>query len=141
MKYAHIYTLIALIVVIGLLTGCTVGPDFTSPAKPEVADYTATPLPVTYCQRSDNPGRSHSISPRQSRINPQWWQELGSARLDALVLGCTPGQPHPGASTGNLAPGTGTVRRTGRFKPLSSGCCQPRRTATAIQPQLIRPDR
>ncbi len=34
-----------MLMIAGFLTGCTVGPDFTRPAVPEVANYTAAPLP------------------------------------------------------------------------------------------------
>jgi len=92
MKHTHIYTLVALIAVIGLLTGCTVGPDFTSPAGPEVTDYTATPLPINTANAPTTLGESQYFT-RQSRINPQWWQELGSTRLDALVLDALQASP------------------------------------------------
>ena len=46
MKFAYMYKFIASVVMIGLLTGCAVGPDFNRPAKPEVAAYIATPFPT-----------------------------------------------------------------------------------------------
>lgn len=56
-----------------LLTGCAAGPDFKRPAAPDVAVYTATP--VVESQNLVAGGR----------VNPQWWQELGSARLNSLI--------------------------------------------------------
>ena len=44
MKYQNIQPFIALVMVMALLAGCAVGPDFNRPAAPDVAVYTATPL-------------------------------------------------------------------------------------------------
>ncbi|MDD3815455.1 MAG: efflux transporter outer membrane subunit [Desulfocapsaceae bacterium] len=84
MKHDSIYTLIASVVVIGLLTGCSVGPDFTSPARPDVAVYTTRPLPSNTANAPTALGESQHF--KEVRwINPQWWQELGSVRLNTLV--------------------------------------------------------
>lgn len=66
--------IIPALILAGLLTGCTVGPDFKRPAAPEVAGYTATPL-VEGSQRLAAGGL----------VNPQWWHEFGSIGLDALI--------------------------------------------------------
>lgn len=57
-----------------LLTGCAAGPEFKSPAAPAVAAYTATPL--------ENESQ-HLVA--GGRVNPRWWQELGSAGLNSLI--------------------------------------------------------
>ncbi|MBA3006639.1 MAG: efflux transporter outer membrane subunit [Proteobacteria bacterium] len=57
-----------------LLTGCAVGPDFKSPAAPAVAGYTSSPA-------SEDSLRFV----KGSLVNPQWWQGLGSARLNGLI--------------------------------------------------------
>ena len=84
MKYTPFYALITLIVTISLLTGCTVGPDFTSPAKPDVTAYTTPPIPVNTANAPTTLGEAQHFT-KASGINPRWWQELGSARLDKLV--------------------------------------------------------
>lgn len=84
MKHDNIYTLIASVVVIGLLTGCTIGPDFTSPARPDVEVYTTTPLSANTAHAPTTLGASQHFV-EGSQVNPQWWQELGSVRLDTLV--------------------------------------------------------
>ena len=84
MKHTHIYTLIVLIVTICLLTGCTAGPDFTSPARPELRSTPQRhyrqiqPMPPQLWEESQH-------FTEVSWINPQWWHELGSPRLDALI--------------------------------------------------------
>ncbi|MGB3210524.1 MAG: efflux transporter outer membrane subunit [Desulforhopalus sp.] len=84
MRHANIYARIAFIMAIGLLPGCTVGPDFISPAGPKVADYTTTPQPEKTANAPIALGGSQHFL-HGSRVNPQWWQELGSARLDTIV--------------------------------------------------------
>jgi NodT family efflux transporter outer membrane factor (OMF) lipoprotein len=68
----HIFTALILV---GLLAGCTVGPDFKRPAPPDVASYTPTPTSLGESQRLNADGL----------INHQWWHELGSAKLNGLI--------------------------------------------------------
>ncbi|MEW6289954.1 MAG: efflux transporter outer membrane subunit [Thermodesulfobacteriota bacterium] len=67
-----------------IFSGCTVGPDFRRPTMPEVSTYTVTPLPDRTVPASTALG-----DPQQfvsgGLVNPQWWQELGSPRLDILI--------------------------------------------------------
>ena len=84
MKHIHIYNLIVLVVTICLLTGCMAGPDFTSPASPVVTVYTTTPLPTNTANAPTALGESQHFTEVNS-INRQWWYELDSARLNALV--------------------------------------------------------
>ncbi|WP_205747687.1 efflux transporter outer membrane subunit [Desulforhopalus sp. IMCC35007] len=92
MKYAPLYALITLGVTISLLTGCTVGPDFTSPAKPDVTDYTTTPLPSKTAGAPTPLGEAQYFT-KSKGINSRWWQELGSARLNTLVLNALEASP------------------------------------------------
>ncbi len=84
MKYAHMYNLIILGAALSLPAGCMPGPDFSSPAGPVTAVYTATPLAVNTAGAPTALGDSQHFTEVNS-INPYWWRELGSARLDALV--------------------------------------------------------
>ena len=73
-----------LMLVAAMLTGCAAGPDFRSPAASDVASYTATPLPA---QTASGPGAfgqpQHFM---QAGSAPgAWWQQFGSAKLDALI--------------------------------------------------------
>ena len=78
------YKFIASVVMIGLLAGCAVGPDFNRPAAPDVAVYTATPLPAHTAAAPTALGESQRFV-EGGVVNPQWWHELGSAKLDALI--------------------------------------------------------
>lgn len=83
-KFIYIHKFFISVVMIGLQFGCTVGPDFNRPAKPEVAAYTATPFPARTAAAPTVLGRSQRII-EGGVVNPQWWHELGSAKLDALI--------------------------------------------------------
>lgn len=84
MRYQSVGKLIASAVVIGLLTSCAVGPDFKRPARPSVADYTATPLPAQTASSSTALGESQRFVAGEG-TNPQWWQEFDSPKLVALI--------------------------------------------------------
>jgi NodT family efflux transporter outer membrane factor (OMF) lipoprotein len=71
-------------ILLGLLTGCAVGPDFKRPATPDTPTYTATPLPAQTSSVPTPLGETqHFVA--GGWVNPQWWQELGSAKLNALI--------------------------------------------------------
>jgi len=68
----------------GILAGCAIGPDFKRPEPPAVSGYTATILPA---QTASAPG---SLGDAQrfvagGVVPAAWWQELGSAKLNALI--------------------------------------------------------
>jgi NodT family efflux transporter outer membrane factor (OMF) lipoprotein len=71
-------------ILLGLLTGCAVGPDFKRPATPDTSTYTATPLPPQTSSVPTPLGEAQHFVPG-GWVNPQWWQELGSAKLNALI--------------------------------------------------------
>lgn len=68
----------------GLLTGCTVGPDFKRPATPVVSNYTVTPLPEQTASAPVIMGEAQRFN-ASTGVSAQWWHALGSAELDALV--------------------------------------------------------
>ena len=71
-------------ILLGLLTGCAVGPDFKRPATPDTPTYTATPLPAQTSSVPTPLGEAqHFVA--GGWVNPQWWQELGSPKLNALI--------------------------------------------------------
>lgn len=68
----------------GLLAGCAAGPDFRQPAAPDVAAYTAAPLPELTASAAVTLGGAQRLS-EETAISAQWWRELGSPQLDALI--------------------------------------------------------
>jgi NodT family efflux transporter outer membrane factor (OMF) lipoprotein len=70
------------------LAGCAVGPDFSSPAAPTVADeahpYTPTPVPAVTASASAAGGAAQRLSLGED-IPAQWWELFQSPALDALI--------------------------------------------------------
>ncbi len=84
MKYDKIRTFVASAFMAGLLAGCTVGPDFNRPAGPDVAVYTANPMPMHTAAPPIAIGESQRFV-SGALVDPHWWHEFGSSRLDALI--------------------------------------------------------
>lgn len=76
--------MIASAVVIGLLAGCAVGPDFKRPASPAVTTYTTSPLPALTASAPTALGESQRFVAGEG-ANPQWWQAFGSGKLNTLI--------------------------------------------------------
>lgn len=72
------------LMVTGLLTGCTVGPDFKPPAAPDIAGYTATPLVMQTAATATALGDAQHFR-SGAKVSAQWWHDLGSPKLDALI--------------------------------------------------------
>lgn len=75
---------LAALILAGLLAGCAVGPDFKRPAVPDVPGYTAAPLPARTASAPTALGDAQHFSTGAS-VSTQWWQGLGSSKLDALI--------------------------------------------------------
>lgn len=67
-----------------VLAGCTVGPDFRTPADPEVVGYTTTPVAVNSVSAPTLLGDSQRLTPGAD-LHRQWWRMLGAAKLDPLL--------------------------------------------------------
>lgn len=72
------------LILAGLLAGCAAVPDFKRPAVPDVPGYTAAPLPAQTASAPTTLGDVQRFSAGAS-VSAQWWQSLGSSKLDALV--------------------------------------------------------
>ena len=92
MKQLRIDSRITLALLLGLLAGCAVGPDFKRPEAPAVAGYTATPFPEQTASAPTALGEAQHFVAGKG-VEPQWWQELGSARLDALIAAALQASP------------------------------------------------
>src|SRR5204862_6562493 len=77
---AHGLVLIAAL----LLTGCAVGPDFTTPAAPDVPGYTPEPLGSrTAAAKTAGGEAQHLVSDLD--LPGQWWTLFHSKALNSLV--------------------------------------------------------
>lgn len=68
-----------------LLAGCTtVGPNFKTPAPPEVRQYTRQALPAQTASAPAGQGAAQRFQTVE-QLAPDWWRAYGSTTLDALV--------------------------------------------------------
>ena len=68
-----------------LLAGCTtVGPDFRTPAAPDVSAYTRGTLPAATVEAKNPLGPVQHFA-TADQAPPEWWRQFGSPRLDELV--------------------------------------------------------
>lgn len=65
----------------GLLSACAVGPDFDSPAPPQVTHYDFHSDPV---KTVDAEGSAQTIS-AAAALSPDWWKLFDCPKLDAIV--------------------------------------------------------
>ena len=66
------------------LSACAVGPDFVRPSPPEVAGYTAEPVPVATASAAIAGGDAQRFF-SGAEVPGQWWTQFGSGVLDGLV--------------------------------------------------------
>lgn len=69
---------------VAVVAGCAVGPDFETPAAPEVDRYTAQPTPAQTASTPVHGGEAQALVIGE-QLPVQWWQLFGSPKLDALV--------------------------------------------------------
>lgn len=85
-----------------MLAGCVAGPDFQRPQGPEIAAYTAAPLPAkTASAPTTALGDAQNFHAGAS-VNAQWWQSLGSPKLDAFIEQAFLANPSLTAATATL---------------------------------------
>lgn len=96
----HLRTFALLVLIVGL-AGCAAGPDFKRPAAPDVADYTATPLPVQTESASARLGEPQRLVTGMA-VDAQWWRSLKSPKLDALIETALTASPSLAAARATL---------------------------------------
>ncbi|WP_347986451.1 efflux transporter outer membrane subunit [Methylomonas sp. AM2-LC] len=69
------------IVLLAVLTGCTLGPDFVQPDPPKVTSYNYTSDPVTTAEAG---GISQHFA-LGDKISADWWQLFNSTPLNSIV--------------------------------------------------------
>lgn len=87
--------------VIGLLSGCAVGPDFVKPQAPEGAGYgTGEGQKTTAASPGTGGGAQTLVAGKDIRFD--WWREFGSPDLDRLVEEALRGNPTLPAALASL---------------------------------------
>ena len=95
-----------------LLSGCTVGPNFTSPDVPATAGYSRMPLRPSVATSGVKGGGSQKFV-MGGQVSGEWWKIFGSKQLDALVEEAI--RNHPSVEAAQFA------LRSARETALASG--------------------
>lgn len=74
-----------LLLLVALLSGCMVGPDFHQPEPPEANRYTEKPLPHQTAATPDIEGGHAQTFERGGNIPAQWWTLFESPKLNELI--------------------------------------------------------
>ncbi|MEX3950045.1 efflux transporter outer membrane subunit [Paraburkholderia sp. EG287B] len=67
-----------------MLAGCTVGPDFHPPAAPDATGWTREPVPSSTASATGPGGGAQTFTAAEYAPN-DWWTQFGSAQLNELV--------------------------------------------------------
>jgi NodT family efflux transporter outer membrane factor (OMF) lipoprotein len=67
-----------------LHAGCAVGPNFKSPAAPDVKDYTVNPLPTTVATANVTGGEAQNFA-QGGELAAEWWTLFHSQALNELI--------------------------------------------------------
>ncbi|MBV8261681.1 MAG: TolC family protein, partial [Paraburkholderia sp.] len=67
-----------------LLAGCTLGPDFHAPEAPDATGWTREPVPAATASAAGPGGRVQTFATAEHAPRA-WWTQFGSAELNTLV--------------------------------------------------------
>ena len=84
-----------------VIAGCAAGPDFKPPSPPDVAQYTLAPSPEPTVSSPTLWGAAQRFSSEEG-VSAQWWQSLGSPKLDALLEQAFQASPTLASATATL---------------------------------------
>jgi NodT family efflux transporter outer membrane factor (OMF) lipoprotein len=98
------------------LAGCAAGPDYKRPTGPEVARYTATPVAVRTESAAVRLGEAQRLVDGMA-VDAQWWRNLKSAKLNALIESALTASP-------SLAAAEATLRQAREIHAARAGSTQ-----------------
>lgn len=131
MKTMRNYT--ALPLVLGLLSGCAVGPDFKAPAAPEAGGYSAKPLPVQTISTPVGQGEAQTFKTGQD-VAADWWHLFRSEPLNRLVEQALANNPTlPAAQAALRVAHENTAAQRGLYYPQVTGEFSASRYLTPLQ--------
>ena len=103
-----------------LLAGCAVGPDYQPPAPPAVTHWN---------DKGDSTVKSQTTS---AATNPRWWKTFGSPQLDSLIERAIAGNLSLQQTVLRIAGAREQInRRAGRFIRRSTVICRRRASSSA----------
>jgi NodT family efflux transporter outer membrane factor (OMF) lipoprotein len=107
-------------VILTIVGGCAVGPDFKKPAPPPVDSYTAAPLQTTASSTNINAGEAQRFVNGQD-ISGDWWTLFHSTALNALIERALKANPDLKAAQAALAVARENVlAQRGYYYPTAS---------------------
>jgi outer membrane protein TolC len=122
-------------VVMLLVGGCTVGPDFERPASPSVEQYTPDPLPAQTASAPTPGGAAQHVSPGRD-IPGEWWNLFHSDALNALIAEAFKNNPTiPAAEAALRQAHELTLAGEGAFFPTATVSLGASRNKTAVSLQ------
>lgn len=80
----ELQTIVEGVIIVLIVSGCAVGPDYRSPAQPRGTSYTAATLPERTVASSVKGGASQRFIPG-NHIPGQWWSLFHSEPLDHMI--------------------------------------------------------
>ncbi|MEM5345629.1 efflux transporter outer membrane subunit [Paraburkholderia azotifigens] len=89
------------LLLLGPLTGCTVGPEYHTPAPPATGSYTPTPLPDRTASSPGTAGLEQQFA-AGGDLPAQWWTLYRCEPLDALIRGALAKSPTIAAASATL---------------------------------------
>ena len=122
----------ALWLAVGLLGGCSVGPDFTPPVAPQVARLTNGPLPASTVA-ADTLGGAAQHFRHGADVPGAWWEMFRSPQLSALVAKALHANPDLTAAQATLREARETTRAAqGAFFPSISASTAAQREQASL---------
>jgi len=119
------------LLLLALLAGCAVGPDFQKPPAPPVERYTAEPL-ATESAAAETTGGAKQRFVTDMDIPAQWWTLFGSPALNALVEQSIKANPNLHAAQAALRVAEENyLSQRGAFFPSVQASLQPTRQKIA----------
>jgi NodT family efflux transporter outer membrane factor (OMF) lipoprotein len=114
------------------LSGCTVGPDFVRPEKPEMPRYTMAETPAVM---TSGTGEATQRVRLGSRISAQWWELFRSPVLSGVVRRAIDDSPTIAAARATLAAAQESVAaaRGGLFPQIDVAASIERRKTGGLQ--------
>jgi len=119
------------LLLLAMLAGCAVGPDFQKPPAPPVERYTAEPL-ATESAAAETTGGAKQRFVADMDIPAQWWTLFGSTALNALVEQSIKANPNLHAAQAALRVAEENyLSQRGAFFPSVQASLQPTRQKIA----------
>ncbi len=122
-----------------VIAGCTSGPDFRQPDKPEASGY--TPEPLTPTASADIAGGASQRFVAGADIPGQWWTLYRNPQLNALIEEALRANPSLAAAQATLRQAQETLyaQQGGLFPQINAGASNTKQQVTPVTSGLSGP--